>query len=366
MYKVIVALVMPLLLLAACGGAGGGSNPTGPTNPTNPSNPAGSFPAELSGIWQNTLASSGNFRNPLTGVEFTMTEGYSAQLKVKANGEFYFAHYSQGVSPNCSLVSFFDQMTGLAEFSNNRLILRPRERRLDVRNCAQSGSFNQPLDTVTFEASVSEYETFLDTTLQMELTGGPYPLKFKLLNRTPPGSPPQPPQPQDFQLGQETPYQEILGLWGRYETSFYNPQTGAYQFPGCCGENRFLRFTPEGYELGMAFINASLEGVCKKDLIYYEKGQALFKITHQRGSDTVQGDVRLRATQARLIVRIRECKAEDGVREYTLEPLTGYYRWSYTFPSGGEAFMLGCQYPGHPWRFPVCYDANPWYTYQRR
>jgi len=373
MYNVTVVVMLLLLLLTACGGGEAGGSPPGGSNPPGGSPPGGgnppatgNFPVELTGVWQNTQASGGEFTNILTGITFTMTQGYSAQFKVKPNGEFYFALYSQGVSPNCSLVSFFDQMVGLAEWGNNRLVLRPRERKLDVRNCANSGSFNQPLTPVTFEAVLSEYETFLDTTLQMELTGGPYPLKFKLLNRTPPADPAQPPQPQGFQLGTETPYQEIIGLWGRYQTNFYNPQTGAYQFPECCGENRFLRFAPGGYEMGMAFINASLEGVCKKDLIYYEQGNALFKITNNRGSDTVQGDVRLEATQAKLIVRIRECRAEDGVWEYTLKPLTGYYRWSYTFPSGGEDFMLGCQYPGHAWRFPICYDANPWITYRRQ
>lgn len=128
MYKVTFALAIPLFL-AACGGGGNGTNPPGGGNP-----PTGSFPAELAGIWQDTLASGGTYVNPITGVEFSMTGGYSAQLKVMANGEFYFAHYSQGVSPSCSLVSFFDRTTGLAEFGNNRLILHPRERRLDVQN----------------------------------------------------------------------------------------------------------------------------------------------------------------------------------------------------------------------------------------
>lgn len=358
MYKATFALAIPLFF-AACGGGGSGTDTPG-GNP-----PAGSFPAELTGIWQNTLASGGSYVNPITGVEFSMTGGYSAQLKVRANGEFYFAHYSQGVSPSCSLVSFFDQMTGLAEFSNNRLTLHPRERRLDVRNCSNSGSFNQPLNPVTFEAVVSEYETLLDTTLQMELTGGPYPLKFKLLNRTPPSDPAQPPQPQDFLLGQDPPYQDTIGLWGRYDTNFYNPQTGEYRFPDCCGENRFLRFSSAGYEMGFAFIRVNIEGVCKKDLIYYEKGNALFKVTNQRGSDTYQGDVRLEATQARLIVRIRECGPEDGVQIYTLKPLTSYHRWSYTLPVGGEDFMLGCHYPGHLWSFAVCYEARPWISFQR-
>jgi hypothetical protein len=366
MNKTVIGLLAGLFLTACGGGASegtppGGNNPPGGGNP-----PTGSFPAELSGIWQDTLASGGEFTNLYTGVTFNMTQGYSAQFKVRPNGEFYFAHYSQGVSSTCALVSFFDQMVGQAEFTGSRLVLRPRERRLDVQNCANSGSLNLPLSPVSFDVAVSEYETFLDTTAQMELSGGPYPLKFKLLNPTPPANPPQPPQPQDFQLGTETPYQEIIGLWGHRDTEFYNPQTGVYRFPDCCGENRFLRFTAEGYELGMAFVRVNLEGVCKKDLIYFEKDNALFKVTNQRDPDTYQGDVRLEATQARLIVRIRECGSEDGVQEHSLKPLTSYYRWSYTMPAGGDYFMLGCQYGRHLWGFAVCYNATPWYSYERR
>jgi len=366
MNKTVIGLLAGLFLTACGGGASegtppGGNNPPGGGNP-----PTGSFPAELSGIWQDTLASGGEFTNLYTGVTFNMTQGYSAQFKVRPNGEFYFAHYSQGVSSTCALVSFFDQMVGQAEFTGSRLVLRPRERRLDVQNCANSGPLNLPLSPVSFDAVVSEYETFLDTTVQMVLSGGPYPLKFKLLNPTPPANPPQPPQPQDFQLGTETPYQGIIGLWGHRDTDFYNPQTGVYRFPDCCGENRFLRFTAEGYELGMAFVQVNLEGVCKKDLIYYEKGNALFKVTDQRDPDTYQGDVRLEATQARLIVRIRECGSEDGVQEHSLKPLTSYYRWSYTMPAGGDYFMLGCQYGRHLWGFAVCYNATPWYSYERR
>jgi hypothetical protein len=36
----------------------------------------------------------------------------------------------------------------------------------------------------------------------------------------------------------------------------------------------------------MAFVRVNLEGVCKKNLIYYEKGNALFKVTDQRDPNT--------------------------------------------------------------------------------
>jgi hypothetical protein len=343
----------------AGGSVGGGSAGGGET---------GSFPVELSGVWQNTLASGGTFVNVATGVEFSMTQGYSAQFKVQPNGEFYFAHYSSGVSSTCSFVSFFDQMTGLAEFSNGRLTLRPRERRVDATACANSGSFPQPLAPVTFDAVVSDYPTSLDTTLQMQLSNGPYPLALKLLNRPPPSNLQAPAQPPQFQVGPYPGYMEFLGTWGRYESDFYNPQTGATLFRDCCGDGRFLRIQADGYEAGFTFARANLEGVCKRDLIYFERGTANFLITDNRGSDTVQGDVRFTPTEATLFERIRECGRENGMRQYPVTPLPRYHRWSYTSASSGgsDSFMIGCQYPQGFWGFAFCYDANPWITLQRR
>jgi hypothetical protein len=330
----------------------------------------GSFPAALSGVWQNTLASGGTFTNTLTGIQFSMTQGYSAQFKVQPNGEFYFAHYSSGVSSTCSFVSFFDQMTGLAEFSNGRLTLRPRERRLDVSNCGgpNSGSSQRPLTPVTFDAVVSDYPTSLDTTLQMALSNGPYPLALKLLNRPPPTDVQAPAQPPQFQLGEFPAYQEFLGNWAVYESDFYNPQTGATLFRDCCGDGRFLRILADRYEAGFTFARANIEGVCKRDIIYFERGTANFLITDTRGSDTVQGDVRFTPTEARLFVRIRECGRDDGTTSYTVTPQPRYHRWSYTPAIAGstEEFMIGCQYPQGHWGFAFCYNANPWISLQRR
>lgn len=347
-----VTLVVPG---AGTGGGGGGT---------------GSFPAALSGVWQNTLASAGTFTNTLTGIQFSMTQGYSAQFKVQPNGEFYFAHYSSGVSSTCSFVSFFDQMTGLAEFSNGRLTLRPRERRLDVSNCGgpNSGSSQRPLTPVTFDAVVSDYPTSLDTTLQMELSNGPYPLALKLLNRPPPTNVQAPAQPPQFQLGPWPYYPELLGNWAVYESDFYNPQTGATLFRDCCGDGRFLRILADGYEAGFTFARANIEGVCKRDIIYFERGTANFLKTDERGSDTSQGDVRFTPTEARLFVRIRECGREDGTTSYTVTPQPRYHRWSYTPAITGspEEFLIGCQYPQGYWGFAFCYNASPWISLQRR
>lgn len=166
-----------------------------------------------------------------------------------SNGQFTFDHYSQGVASNCRQVSYLDRMSGTLEIRNNRLTLRPTERRLVVNNCTRSGSFTLPNSPVVFNAALSWYETLIkEPTLQMELSGGPYPLKLKLLQRDLSAKPDQPPQPEAFQLGQDPPYQEFLGTWAPSQGSdlnFYNPRSGAFYLPKYnASERRWLRFVP--------------------------------------------------------------------------------------------------------------------------
>ena len=108
--------------------------------------------------------------------------------------------------------------------------------------------------------------------------------------------------------------------------------------------------------------------MCKRDIIYFERGTANFLQTDTRGSDTYQGDVRFTPTEARLLVRIRACGREDGTTSYTVTLQPRYHRWSYTPAIAGspEEFMIGCQYPQGHWGFAFCYNANPWISLQRR
>ncbi len=335
-----------------------------------PPPPVGNVPAGLVGIWQDTLASSGVFINPVTGEQFTMTSGYSAQLKIAVSGQFTFTHYSSGVATNCSFVGYRDQMVGVAEFQNNRLTLKPRERRLDVTNCTNSGSRTLPLDPVSFVTTLSDYETLIgEITSQLQLSDGPYPLNFKLLNREPPNDPAQPSAPTAFQLGNQTPYNELIGLWvpgSPTDTNFYNPQTGDFYIPELNGgDHRWIRFVAGGYEMAIAIRNASTVGVCEKDLIYYEKGSATFNLLENIGGNGNRfiGDLRLEADDARLIVNIRNCATDDGVKRYNLKPLTGYYQWGFSPPN---TFDLGCQHrPWHAWQFASCPNSN-WNGFSRR
>lgn len=328
---------------------------------------AGSVRAVLVGIWQQTVASAGDFTNTFTGETFTLSQGYSAQLKIRANGQFTFDHYSQGVSSNCRQVSYLDRMSGILEIQNNRLTLRPTERRLVVNNCTRSGTFALPNNPVVFNAALSWYETLIkEPTLQLELTGGPYSLKLRQLQRDLSSKPQQPPQPEGFQLGDDPPYQEFLGTWAPSAGSdlgFYNAQTGAFYLPKYnASEHRWLRFVPGGYEFATVFENASLEGACKKDLIYYERGRALFKVLEVK-NDTYEGDVRFQAEDARVLVQIRNCDGDNGVRRYTLQPLTSYYKFQYTASVG---LTLGCVWPWHEWQFAACTNQVGWNSFRKR
>ncbi|WP_131455663.1 hypothetical protein [Meiothermus taiwanensis] len=319
------------------------------------------------GIWQQTVSSAGDYTNTFTNETFTLTQGFSAQLKIRANGQFSFDFYTQGVASNCSVVSYLERMSGTLEIQQNRLILRPKERRLVVRNCTRPGNFSLPTTPVTMGLTLSWTRTLIkEPTLQLELTG-PYTLRLKQLQRDLSARPEQPPQPENFQLGEDLPYQEFIGLWAPSDGSdlnFYNPRTGAYYLPKYnASEHRWLRFFPGGYELATSLENAGPEGACKKDLIYYETGRAAFKILEERNGK-YYGDLRLEATDSRLVVRVSKCESDDGVKTYKLQPLTSYYKWEW-FGGENSRFTLDCtSYPWHEWQFAVC--TNDINSFRRR
>ena len=329
----------------------------------------GSFPAALVGIWQQTVSSGGDYTNTVTGEQFRQSSGFSAKLVLNPDGRYSLQHYSQGVSSSCARVSYFDESAGTALVQEDRLILRPTQRTLTINNCTNSGKRTLSNNPIVFSASLEYYETLIkETTLKLSLRNGPFPLDLKLLQLDPSIQLDPPTQPETFQLGEDPPYREILGLWADAADSdinFYNAQTGAFYIPKYnARENRWLRFFPGGYELAKVFDNASIEGVCKKDLIYYEKGTATFKVTEVR-NDTYTGDVRFEASEARLIVTIRGegCGGFAGTKKYDLEPLTAYYKFGFTQSVG---FQLGCEWPRHQWQFAVCVNNAGWNSYRKR
>jgi len=324
----------------------GGLILAGDPGPTRAQNQGG-FPALLVGVWQQTISSADVYTNTVTGERFRLGSGFSAKLILQADGRYSLQHYTQGVSSNCAHVSYLDDSSGTATVQNDRLILRPSQRTLTIVNCTSPGKRNLPNNPLVFNASLEYYETLIqEVTLKMELKGGPFPLSLKLLQLDPALELEPPSQPEGFQLGQDLPYRELQGLWADAsdsDTGFYNPKTGAFYIPTYnARENRWLRFVPGGYELAKVFENASLEGVCKKDLIYYEKGSAHFQVLNVN-NDTYEGDVRFQASEARLIVNIRGegCGGFAGTRRYNLRPQTAYYKFGFTESVGFSWVVSG-------------------------
>lgn len=322
----------------------------------------GDVPEELVGIWQETRASGGDYVNGW-GDDFKVTSGFNVQLRIRATGEYYFAHFASGVR-DCGPVSYLDHSTGSAVVEGNTLILRPTQRSLEVQDCSKSGVqalANDPIPlTIALKESRSLYGGL--RTYVMDVEGGAQPFQLRLLHRPPLAEPPQPEQPADFVLGEAGPFEELQGLWvpsTGTDSNFFDPETGKYYLPELNGSpHQWLRFRGSAYETAVALQNIESEGVCKSDVIYYEQGQGRFDVQEDVGGQGVHfvGHVRLQATAARLIVTIRECGPDDAVLTYDLPPQLSYYRWIYFSPSAPpESVTMDCAaFPQSEWQTLLC------------
>jgi hypothetical protein len=353
-----VALVMLGTLCAAAGctpssGNGSSSGSSGASSGGS-SGGTGSVQAGLVGIWQQTATATGS-------------DGYAALLKVRANGQFVFQYFSP-TAVDCPSGDTLDSSEGTLELTSERLVLRPTKRTVQIRGCGKDETTTLGNDALEFTVNVSPYETLIkENTLAAELTGGlAHPLKLKLLQQEPSDDIPQPPQPASFQLGSDPPYAELQGLWAPSsgsDTNFYNPQTGEFYIPKYnAAQHDWLKFVPGGSEFAAAFENANIEGTCKKDLVYYESGSALFKVLDVTNG-TSTGDARFEAKDARLVVNIRGCGEDDGAKTYTLKPLTSYFKWQHNAAIG---FLIGCDYPKNNWNFAICQNNVGYNTFKKR
>ena len=337
---------------------------------------------DLVGIWQMTRASGGDYKNVNTGLPFSMTSGFSVLLKIRPNGDYLMQFYSSGVSSNCAFASNFENSAGTVTYRGNQLILQPEWHTLEVTDCDASTPDKVDLGTeeITYIFKLQEEFDFNGLRgIGMELTGGTIPFELELLHREPlmPGY--QSKQPADFVLGTDPPYKEIIGLWTPYPDSdinFYNPQTGEFYLPEYNGaEHSYLRFNDDGtYEMARFSGNYSYEGICEKDYIYYEKGVPSFSVTEppQYQGANVLGHAQFKATDARLIVNIRECGEDTEVLRYNLIPQISYYKWNFRLESNEytfipEGFSLECAWEKSEWQFMFCdgygYSGR---SYQRR
>jgi hypothetical protein len=343
------------------------SQPTSTPVTSNPT-PATSPLGDLVGIWQMTRASGGDYKNVNTGFTFSMTSGFSTLLKIRPNGDYIMQFYSSGVSSNCSFASNFENSAGTVTYQGNQLILQPEWHTLEVTDCDASTPDEVDLGTEQIVYTFKLQEEFDYNGLrgiQMELTGGTIPFDLELLHREPlmPGYQPQ--QPADFVQPTSSPFREIIGLWTPYPDSdinFYNPQTGEFYLPEYNGaEHSYLRITETEYEMARYWGNYSYEGICEKDYIYYERGTPTFVVTEDVGGqgDHFIGHAKFQATDARLIVNIRECQGDTGVLRYNLVPQISYYKWNHRAESNDyvfipEGFGIECAWEKSEWQFMFC------------
>jgi hypothetical protein len=338
--------------------------PTPPAAPPMP--PATALHPDLVGVWQQTRASGGDYRDLTTGASFSMTSGFSTLLKLRADATFLFQFYSSGVAPDCAFVSQLDTSIGHAALQGGALVLRPTERRVELGQCARSGTFEPGLDPIVMPAQLTESFDFEGhRTWKLALEGGPVPLELTLLHRPPSPSPPQPAQPEDFVLGGDPPYSDIHGIWSPHphtDLGFFDPPTDAWYLPEYNGaQHLWLRFSGDGYDLARAWSNYGYGGVCEKDYVYYERGRALLANLEDIGGqgDSFRGHARFSADDARLLVRIRDCGSDDGATLYTLTPQVSYYEWRYRMATDWlvsipEGFSLSCPWSRSEWQFMVC------------
>lgn len=329
--------------------------------------PPGDVPAELVGVWQQTRASSSDYEDAF-GETFSEVSGFSVQLKITADGRYYLAHYTSGVLGDCRSVTQFDESVGTATLQGNVLTLQPASRRIDLSDCDSESSDDTNLGSIVLTVRLSEGREAYGgmRTFVMAAEGYGFPLSLTSLFREPAYVPEQPPQPEEFVLGVNGPFADLQGLWlvsaVGTDTNFYNPATDEFYFPELNGSShQWLRFEGGGYEAAVALQNVNSEGVCKLDLIYYERGTAAFEVLEDvevLGSHFI-GHVALDASDSRLIVNVRECGADDGAFRYDLEPLTSYFRWIYFSPDRPpESFTLSCDFAKSEWQSLLCDDGT--------
>lgn len=324
------------------------------------------MPPELVGVWQETRASSGDYKSS-NGTTFSLTSGFSVQLKLSGNGAYYLANFGSGVTQNCATVTQFEQSVGVAELDGNALLFHPTEHALDVTDCSGTARIDLGQAPFALQIALEEAQHYYGgiRTFRMQATGGPHPYDLMLLHRPPLSSPQILPQPADFVLGTDGPYQEFQGLWvaaAGTDSTFFNPTTGEYHFPELNGNpHAWIHLGADGYEAAIALQNVNSDGPCKSDVIYYEQGETrLAVLENVNGANNhFVGHARFTSSAGRMIVRIRECKENDGVAVYDIPPAPRYYRFIYFSPDAPpERIIFPCDFPLNEWQSILC-DAFP-------
>lgn len=328
--------------------------------------PAAALPADLVGVWQMTRASAGDYREVATGRTFSMTSGFSTLLKLRPDASFVYQFYSSGTAHDCAFVSSLDSAIGTATWQAGRLVLTPAERTVEVTGCTAAGTYDGGREPLVFDAALEEsFDSYQLRTWTLRLEGGPVPLAYTLLDRPPLTSPPVRDQPADFVLGDDPPYAELQGLWSSYPdsvTDFYDPVANTFYVPAYDGTTpMWVRFTPGGYEMAYLVRNVMGAGVCRKDLLYYERGRARMVVLEDVGGrgGHFRGHLRLEADDARVISSVNECGPDDGVVQNAAPRSTSYFEWTWWRESNDLSFIpevlsLYCPWPYAEFQGLVC------------
>jgi hypothetical protein len=343
-----------------------GARAAAPTAPGADAGTPGTLPTELVGVWQQTRASGGDYRDLVSGNTFSMTSGFTTILKLRADGGFQFQFYSSGTAPGCAFVSTLDTSFGSAQFQDGALVLWPAERAIENTNCSRSGStaLADP-EPIRLGARLTEgFDRENHRMWTLALDGGPVPLQLTLLHRPPAADPPRPAFPADFVLGSDSPYDVLQGVWSANHHSdlgFFDPATDAWYLPeGSFAKHLWVRFTPGGYDLARAWPDYAFgQGSCGKDYVYYERGRAELSVIEARGESSYRGHARFVADDARLIVNLRNCGDDDVATQYRLAPQTSYFAWEFgaasnTYGPIPATLSLQCPWELSEWQFMVC------------
>lgn len=355
----------------------GPTRSTGSTAPATPASPAAAtaLPTDLVGVWQMTRASAGDYREVATGRTFAMTSGFSTLLKLRPDGSFLYQFYSSGTTATCAFVSSLDTAVGTATWSPGQLVLAPTERRVEVSDCAASGTYDGGVEPLVFAAAVEEsFDLYQLRTWTLRLDGGPVPLAYTLLDRAPLANPPVRAQPADFVLGDDPAYDELRGRWSPHPGSaldFYDPVANTYRIPEPDGTTpMWVRFGPDGYELARAVRDVHGTGVCRKALVHYERGHARFVVLEDVGGqgDHFRGHVALEPVDARVIAQVSECGPDDGVVANAAPLATSYFEWTWWRASANvpEVLSLRCPWPYAEYQGLYCEGSSGVVSLYRR
>lgn len=360
---VLLVFLLPFVV-TACQSAGG----TPPPEKQPPVLPPGSLAAELVGVWQQSVASAGDYQDEESGAVFTMTSGYNAVLKLRGEGEYYFSLFAAGVAHDCASVSRWDQSVGAVTFSGSTLTLTPYERELTVGDCHGERTSSLPNDPLELVVALEEQLDFNGMRVQrMDLTYDSVPLTLTALHQHPTDTPFAPERPADFTADDNTTAGGLLGLWTANPgdpTDFFDPSTGEFALPGD-GEFDYeqVRIEVDVYELSRTWTEYDVTGICQKDYVYFERGTPSFSQVfdiYEDGEYRI-GHARFEATLAAVVVQIRECGEDDGAYLYDLVPVTSYYQWD-LWKAGEDATLeparlkLSCPWDWEQseWQFMVC------------